>query len=81
MSAIVDLELEAECPKTCRKPPPAPTVTPPLHAGLGFSLAAIHSEFCESTSRRYFLRGLRVKETMPGSREVREGKKSAKGLR
>ena len=47
---------------------------------LGFSFVTPHSKFCESTSRTYFFRGLRVKETMPGSREVREGKKSAKGL-
>ena len=54
---------------------------PALDAGLGFSFATLCSEFRESTSRPYFLRGLRVKETMPGSRELREGKKSAKGLR
>jgi hypothetical protein len=52
-----------------------------LDTGLGFSFATPHSEFCESTSRPYFLRGLRVKNAVLGSREVREGKKSAKGLR
>ena len=54
---------------------------PALDAGLGFSFATLCSEFCENSSRPYFLRALRVKKTMPGSREVREGKKSAKGLR
>jgi hypothetical protein len=53
---------------------------PALDAGFGFSFATPHSEFCENSSRPYFLRGLRVKEAMPGSREVREDKKSAKGL-
>jgi hypothetical protein len=50
-------------------------------AWLGFSFATPHSKFCENSSRPYFLRALRVKEAMPGSREVREDKKSAKGLR
>jgi hypothetical protein len=59
----------------------SPLRRPALDAGLGFSFVTPHSEFCENSSLTYFLRGLRVKETMPGSREVREGKKSAKGLR
>ncbi len=52
-----------------------------LDTGLGFSFATLKSEFYESTWRPYFLRDLRVKNAVLGSREVREGKKSAKGLR
>jgi hypothetical protein len=52
-----------------------------LDTGLGFFFVRSHSQFCESTSRPYFLRALRVKHAVLGSREVREGKKSAKGLR
>jgi hypothetical protein len=48
---------------------------------MGFSFATPHSEFCENSSRPYFLRDLRVKHAVLGSREDREGKKSAKGLR
>jgi hypothetical protein len=54
---------------------------PALAAGFGFSFATPHSEFCENSSRPYFLRALRVKHAVLGSREVREDKKSAKGLR
>ncbi len=50
-------------------------------AGLGFSFATPRSECRENTSRPYVLRDLRVKHAVPGSREVREDKKSAKGLR
>ena len=52
-----------------------------LDTGLGFSFATLRSEFYESTLRPYFLRDLRVKNALLGSREVREGKKSAKELR
>ena len=47
----------------------------------GLAFPSPHTEFSESTSRPYFLRGLRVKHAVLGSREDREGKKSAKGLR
>jgi hypothetical protein len=52
-----------------------------LDTGLGFSSATLCSEFRESTSRPYFLRALRVNPASSLSREEREGKKSAKGLR
>jgi hypothetical protein len=54
---------------------------PALDAGFGFSFATPHLEFCQSTSRPYFLRALRVNPASSLSREEREGKKSAKGLR
>ena len=56
-------------------------IVAPAEAGAWLFLRRTTFRVLRNSSRPYFLRVLRVKHAVLGSREVREGKKSAKGLR